>query len=141
MGNGGSIGLSGSTGVSGRGGERLLGDDDGEDAVLDVGLDLVGPHVLRQHEFPVELPFPPLGDVPHRVLGLLLFRRRPLPLDAEDVPLLELDLDVLPPVPYIIEISKSPRGRELEKKQGEARKPDWIADGGSKAAFFLSVQP
>ena len=64
----------------GLGGEQLLVDDDGEDTVLDIALDLVGPHIVRQHEFPIELSFPLSVTCHIASLGFSSFVVDPSPL-------------------------------------------------------------
>ncbi|CAL9188210.1 unnamed protein product [Musa hybrid cultivar] len=73
----------------------LLGDGDGEDAVLHGGFHLLDFGVLRQAEPPKELAAAPLDAVPG--IGLLLAFLVPLAADLEDAAVLHLHLDLLLP--------------------------------------------
>src|SRR5436305_1913602 len=73
------------------------GDGDLEDAVLEVGLRLLGVDPLRQGDGAVEVPVAPLATV--EALLALLALLPPLPLEDEGI-VADLDVDVLLPRPW-----------------------------------------
>lgn len=89
--------VDGANGGAAADGSGPLGDGNREDAVLQRGPDGVHVGVVRQPEAPPEPPPAALHAVP-RVRPLLLLLA-PLPADLQYVPVLHMDLHLLPPHP------------------------------------------